>query len=236
MATAPARAAYLILRWLSGALEEHEIDWLISSTQSADYEESRALACRMRAVRHRGRQRPEWTLEAFLRQAAEPALPAAWARRMITAERRLSTAKAARHTPLEWAGTVSDLLDTAGWPGPRARSSAEFQVLTRFQQALDACASLGFDGRRISWSDFLAALGRTLNEMLFTPESTDAPIRSSGLQSPPGSAPMAHGSWERARRNGPRPAPPILSFPLECSAKLECRTLLPRRIGNWRAR
>jgi probable DNA repair protein len=180
MATAPARAAYLLLRWLTSALEEHEIDWLISSAQCADYEESSALAARMRAVRHRGRQRPEWTLEAFLRQAAEPLLPAAWARRMTAAQRRLSAVKAARQTPVEWAGMVSELLEAAGWPGPRARSSAEFQVLTRFQQALDACASLGFDGRRIPWSDFLAALGRTLNETLFTPESTEAPIQIVG--------------------------------------------------------
>lgn len=88
--------------------------------------------------------------------------------------------KAAAHTPVEWAGTVSQLLEAVGWPGSRARSSAEFQVLTRFQQALDLCASLGFDGRRIYWSDFLAGLGRTLNETLFTPESTDAPIQIVG--------------------------------------------------------
>jgi len=180
MSAAPVKAAYLILRWLTGALEEQEIDWLISSAQSADSEESHALAARMRTLRHRGRQRPEWTLEAFLRQTAFPPLPATWARRMSAAERRLRELKSPRQTPVEWAGTVSQLLQDAGWPGPRARSSAEFQVLTRFQQALDACASLGFDGRRIPWSDFLAALGRTLNETLFTPESTDAPIQIVG--------------------------------------------------------
>jgi ATP-dependent helicase/nuclease subunit B len=180
MATAPARAAYLILRWLTTALEEHEIDWLISSAQSADYEESLALAARMRAVRQRGRQRPEWTLGAFLRQAVEPPLPAAWAQRMTNAENRLNAVKASRQTLIAWTGTVSDLLEAAGWPGPRPRSSAEFQVLTRFQQVLDACASLGFDGRRIPWSEFLAALGRALNETLFTPESTDAPIQIVG--------------------------------------------------------
>ena len=190
----------------------------------------------MRAVRHRGRQRPEWTLEAFLRQAAEPALPAAWARRMITAERRLSTAKAARHTPLEWAGTVSDLLDTAGWPGPRARSSAEFQVLTRFQQALDACASLGFDGRRISWSDFLAALGRTLNEMLFTPESTDAPIQIVGPAESAGLS--ADGAWFLGASETKWPATGAANpfIPIGVQREAGMPHALPRRIGNWRAR
>ena len=68
----------------------------------------------------------------------------------------------------------------AGWPGARALTSAEFQALRRWQQTVDDCASLGFDGRRMAWSDFLAALDRAVDETLFAPESQDAPILIAG--------------------------------------------------------
>jgi probable DNA repair protein len=72
------------------------------------------------------------------------------------------------------------LLETAGWPGPAPLSSAEFQALRRFQQAVEAAGSLGFDGRRIPWADFLSALASALDETLFAPESQDAPIQIAG--------------------------------------------------------
>ncbi len=50
----------------------------------------------------------------------------------------------------------------------------------RWQQAVETCGSLGFDGRRIDWKDFLSQLGRTLDETLFAPESRDAPIQIAG--------------------------------------------------------
>ena len=68
----------------------------------------------------------------------------------------------------------------AGWPGARTFTSAEFQALRRWQQTVDDCASLGFDGRRIAWSDFLGALDRAVDETLFAPESQDAPILIAG--------------------------------------------------------
>ena len=72
------------------------------------------------------------------------------------------------------------MLETAGWPGEPPLSSAEFQALRRLQQAVEAAGSLGFDGRRILWAEFLAILARTLGETLFAPESQDAPIQIAG--------------------------------------------------------
>jgi probable DNA repair protein len=72
------------------------------------------------------------------------------------------------------------LLELVGWPGDRPLTSSEFQAHRRWQQTVDGCASLGFDGRRIEWKESLAALDRALNETLFAPESQDAPILISG--------------------------------------------------------
>jgi probable DNA repair protein len=179
---AHARAALLLLRWLTGPLAEHELDWLFANGQSAaSPEESSALQARMRALRRRGLQRPHWSLSAFTHQRTGPdPLPTPWVNRIAEAQRRLADLACRPQSPLDWAELVPQLLETSGWPGPSPLSSAEFQALRRFQQAVEAAGSLGFDGRRIIWADFLSVLARTLDETLFAPESQDAPIQIAG--------------------------------------------------------
>lgn len=176
-----ARGAQLLLRWLSGSIAENELDWLFSTDQmAASPDESRALTAFMRALRRRGLQRPHWTLEEFLRQRPRAELPDEWKVRMTQARQRLQEFARQSRTPVAWAEFSAQLLQIAGWPGARALTSAEFQALRRWQQAVDDCASLGFDGRRVAWSDFLAALDRAVNETLFAPESQDAHILIAG--------------------------------------------------------
>ena len=185
-----ARGAHLLLRWLTDAIEEHALDWLFSSgVTAAGADESRALAAFMRALRRRGWQRTRWRLDAFLNQHPGEALPAAWAARMTQAKRRLEEFTRANSTASQrdgaanaaaWVEVARELLTIAGWPGGRALTSAEFQVMRRWERAVDDCASLGFDGRRMGWMDFLAAMERVLHETLFAPESEDAPILFAG--------------------------------------------------------
>jgi len=176
-----ARGAQLLLRWLSDAISENELDWLLSTDQiAASPDESRALTAFMRALRRRGLQRPSWTLAEFLRQRPRAELPAEWTARMTQARQRLQEFARRPQIPLDSAEFVGQLLQITGWPGARPLTSAEFQALRRWQQTVDECASLGFDGRRIAWSEFLAALDRAANETLFTPESQDAPILIAG--------------------------------------------------------
>jgi probable DNA repair protein len=177
-----ARGAALLLRWLSGPIEEQELDWLFSTGQTAaDPQESLALQAYMRALRRRGLERTQWTLDAFLSQTrGAEMLPASWAQRMRQARTRLAEQKRRAQSPLDWATFVPHLLQIARWPGWRPLSSSEFQALNRWQQALDDCASLGFDARRFQWNEFLSQLSRTLEETLFAPESRDAPILIAG--------------------------------------------------------
>lgn len=175
------RGTHLLLKWLSSALEEREIDWLFSTRQATLGDaEHYALTGFMRALRRRSRERARWGLEPFLAQRANPEPPRAWVVRMLEAKRKLEEYARGPQTPLAWAELVPALLQTAGWPGARPLASAEFQALRRWQQAVDECASLGFDGRRMSWNEFLEALGRVLEETLFAPESHDAPIQIAG--------------------------------------------------------
>lgn len=176
-----ARGASLLLRWLDGALSESELDWLLSTGQAAaSPEESAALLATMRALRHRNLERTHWTLEAFLNQSHASLLPAPWSQRMIEAQRSLKAVQGRTQTPLDWAALVPQVLASAGWPGWRPLSSAEFQAADRWEKAVETCGSLGFDGRRIPWQDFLSALAHTLDETLFAPQSREAPILIAG--------------------------------------------------------
>lgn len=178
-----ARGAQLLLHWLSGAIAENEIDWLLSTGQmAASPDESRALTAFMRALRCRGLQRPRWTLEEFLCQHPRAGLPAEWTTRMTQARQQIQEFAHRAQTPIIWAEVLPQLFEMAGWPGAKRknRTSAEEQALRRWQETVESCASLGFDGRRIAWSDFLDTLDRAVDETLFAPESQDAPILIAG--------------------------------------------------------
>jgi probable DNA repair protein len=177
-----ARAACLVLRWLDGSLLEQELDWLLSTGHAgASAQESAALQATMRTLRHRGLERTQWTLAAFAGQrCAVELLPGPWLERVTQAQRRLADAARRPQSPLECAELVPRLLEELHFAGARPLSSAEYQALRRWQQAVESCGSLGFDGRRIGWRDFLSQLGRTLDETLFAPESRDAPIQIAG--------------------------------------------------------
>ncbi len=176
-----ARGAALLLHWLTESIDEHELDWLLSTGQlAASAAESLALTAFMRALRRKGLERTRWTLAEFLRQRPSAELPAAWIARLTQAQRRLQEFARRPQSPLAWAELSPELLELAGWPGGRPLTSAEFQAHRRWQQTVDDCASLGFDARSIEWKEFLAVLDRAVGETLFAPESQDPPILIAG--------------------------------------------------------
>ena len=175
-----ARSALLLLRWLKDALDENALDWLFASGSAASSEESATLQACMRTLRRFDQQRLQWPLEGFLNQGRiANAVPHQWKRRMIAAQRSLNEAVSFQN-PIDWADKVPYLLETIGWPGTQSQMSAEFQAGRRWQQALDTAGSLGFDGRRMAWHEFLAELEYAADDILFAPQSTDAPIQIAG--------------------------------------------------------
>jgi len=181
------KAAYLLLRWLTQPIAEHEIDWLLSTGFAASIEESSALQSVMREIRRRSNQQPQWTLRAFLsaiRQFGRSLEPGPhiefWAASITEMQRLLAEQSRRSQSPLAWAELIPQLLGTLKFAGSSPLSSAEFQAFDRWHQAVETCGSLGFDGRRIGWTDFLSTLARTLDSTLFAPESRDAPVQIAG--------------------------------------------------------
>jgi len=177
-----SRAAHLVLRWLDGSLAEQELDWLLSSGYvAANPQESAALVAYMRSLRCSSRERTHWTLTAFLgERSVSQLLPASWVERITAVQSRLADFARRPQRPLDWAEMTLHLLDELHFATARPLSSAEYQAVRRWQQAVESCGSLGFDGRRITWIEFLSPLGRTLDGTLFAPESRNAPIQIAG--------------------------------------------------------
>jgi hypothetical protein len=135
----------------------------------------------MRALRRSSMERTHWTLAAFLgERCASELLPASWVERITAAQRLLAGFARRAQSPLDWAELIPRLLDELHFAAARPLASAEFQALRRWHQAVESCGSLGFDGRRINWKEFLSQLDRALDETLFAPESRDAPIQIAG--------------------------------------------------------
>lgn len=178
------RAALLLLRWLSAPLTENELDWLLSTGLAAEAGVGSLLQAHMRHVRRKGLQQPEWTLKQFLQSFSQrtqdrPSL-SAWSSRFLETKKVVDEFARRPQSPLDWAERSPRLLESLSFAGSDTLSSAEFQANRRFQQALESAGSLGFDGRRIEWKDFLSVLTHTLDETLFAPESRDAPILIAG--------------------------------------------------------
>lgn len=176
---AAVRSAKVLLEWLHGSIEEQGLDWLFSSGYAADPVQSMMLQASMRTLRRRGLERTQWSLRTFLRQSSG-FVPERWAERMTEAANRLEEAARSLQSPLEWADLVPHLLETMGWLRNRQPSSAEMQAANRWQQAIDLCGSLGFNGRKLTWGEFLSELKRIVDETLYAPESEDAPIVIAG--------------------------------------------------------
>jgi ATP-dependent helicase/nuclease subunit B len=179
--TGPARSADMLLRWLDSDLAENELDWVFSSAYTtASATEAAGLLAGMRTLRRCGLQRTHWSLTTFLAQNARAKWPPSFTNRLRTAQTRLLAEAARTQNPAQWAELASELLKNIGWPGGSPSGSAEFQAIEASQSALESCGTLGFDGRRITWCEFLGELRVTLEESIFSRESEDAQILITG--------------------------------------------------------
>ncbi len=219
------RAAMLLLRWLSTPLAEYEVDWLFASGfATVGNEEREGALSLMRELRQRQRQQPEWQIQQFL-LAARSLRPEmrAWCGR-TEAVRVLFRGRTnnQRLSPREWSERLLGLLDAFAWPGGMPLSSANFQARQRFEQLIEGTAALGFDGRKVAWSDYMPALKEQLAESLFAAESSDAPILIAGPAEAAGLS--ADAIWMLGAEEGSWPASgstnPLLPFEVQQKASM----------------
>ena len=179
-----ARAALLLLAWMNKALAQEDLSWLILSGFVCEQEDEllpmAGLDARLRRLPMR---QPEQDLDTFLRflsEAGPEATPLAAFRRRLLASKRLLPQNGAWMSFAEWAGLAERILETVHWPGAYLLQSEDFQVEARWSQLLDSVAALSFDGRKVNYAEFLEVTQRHAGQMIFAPESRDAPVQILG--------------------------------------------------------
>jgi ATP-dependent helicase/nuclease subunit B len=186
LATVPVvKAALLLLRWLTGPLEQAAISWLtISGFLDAGGEDLAAMAALDAEIRKKDQMPSEVPLEVFTQY--RPRLDSETVRRFFYRLRDLQrTAQAEgvgsrRKTFPEWIDFSEARLREARWPGARVLESVEFQALKSWEGLTSEVAGLSFDGTRVSWREFVTVIDRYSAETIFAPESRGAPIQIMG--------------------------------------------------------
>lgn len=236
-----AQSAGLLLRWLSEPITETELDWLLGSGHVArSAEEEIGLQSVMLEMQRREWGRPEWGLEEFVAAAgrwarradSSSAVPAvnALRKRVNAVQGELGTASPAL-SPRLWAAEASQLLEILGWPGYRPLGSIAYQARERWKKVLEDCGALGFDGSRMTWSEFAGAVEDACNDAVFAAESemprviVTEPLESAGQ--------MADGIWflGAAERSWPAQGQPHPLLPIA----LQRRAGMPHASlhGDW---
>ncbi|HEX4985555.1 MAG TPA: PD-(D/E)XK nuclease family protein [Burkholderiales bacterium] len=84
-------------------------------------------------------------------------------------------------SPHAWGRHFSGVLAAAGFPGERGLDSDEFQTLAKFNEALAGFARLERVAPKMPVARALARLRHVCSQLLFQPETPDAPIQVLGI-------------------------------------------------------
>lgn len=75
----------------------------------------------------------------------------------------------------DWGTFFLELLNALNWPGSRGLSSHEYQIVQRFQQALNEFAALTAVNEKVNFSEALSWLRRILSDINFQPKTEAEP-------------------------------------------------------------
>lgn len=183
VATVPVlQAAILTLRWLATALPVEEItSLLLSGYLASSRDELRACSQADAALRDNTILSPLFSVERALK-ISRTALPQTLRLRLqstldFAAQNHFFSEK---RLPGSWAELSRLALDRIGWPGFRPADSIQFQAQRQWDRLLDELALLDLTSQPMTFSAFLGSLALHAQQMLFAPESTDAPIQIMG--------------------------------------------------------
>jgi ATP-dependent helicase/nuclease subunit B len=170
-----ARSALLLLRWMKHSLSPDQVSWLMLSGFLCEEEDELLPMAELDAkIRSRSMRQPEQDLNAFLQFAPPDKLSSRLrhGRRLLPHNDSLNFA--------QWVQVAEQILDAVHWPGAHVLRSEDFQVQARWTQLLDNVAALAFDGRTVSYKEFLEVLEHQAEPTIFAAESRDAPVQILG--------------------------------------------------------
>jgi ATP-dependent helicase/nuclease subunit B len=170
-----ARSALLLLRWMEQELLPDQVSWLLlSGFLCEEQDELLPLAEFDVKMRSRAMRQPEQDLDNFLRSAPPDKL-----RRGLQHARRLLSQNDSLNFA-QWVHLAEQILEAVHWPGAHVLENEDFQVQARWTHLLDSVAALTFDGRMVSYKEFIEVLEHQARQTIFAAESQDAPIQILG--------------------------------------------------------
>jgi len=177
-------AALLVLELCGRGMRFEQLSTLIRSPFLAGAEAEMAGRARLDAQLRR-RAEPVVNLDGLLvliRRAGQhgAACPVLLQRLVALAAFRRQHLSAAQ-APSGLAKRLSEALAVVGFPGERARDSAEFQTLTKWHEAVAALAGLDCVQPRMRYAEALSRLRRIAADMAFQPESPQVPVQVLGM-------------------------------------------------------
>ncbi len=185
------RAALLLLRWLQNPIAWEDASFLLTSGHIGGQSSSaqqQADAARLDAAIRKDPQAMEaeaefaWLLRR-LREKDGAALPdlRERLRNVATLAQHAAGTENTRRTYAEWSETIEQMLRAAGWSVYQAKTSAEFQLLTRWNFMLEELAMLDAIAERVSYSTLLVTLRDAAARTLYALETQNAPVQILGI-------------------------------------------------------
>ena len=170
------RTALLMLEFALGPLPLPRAGLLLRSpfAGGAEIERSKRALLDARLRRHGA-----W--EVAPRNLREEAESCPLFQRLLARFEKEAGKLAPEQRPSEWSRDVPKLLDALGWPGDRALSSREFQVMEAWRGLLSSFASLDVAMLRMSFDEAVARLRRIADATVFQVENEGAPVQIMGV-------------------------------------------------------
>lgn len=169
--------ALLLLALTMGALPARDVGTLLRSPFLHGAQREAAARALLDAALRRRRD-PEPGLGAILGEGARAGAgaPAVLLQGLEVLQRQVRALPARQRAP-EWARACSAMLKVAGWPGDRALTSIEYQVLSAWRELLGELAALDVVAGPMNFPAALRHLRRLAADRPFQPQTPEAPVQ-----------------------------------------------------------
>ncbi len=186
------RAALLLLRWLTQPIAWEAVSFLLTSGHigvGSLADRARLDAAIRKEPQSMGAEAEFAWLLRRLRQKDVAHLTgwqqsmgsvATLAQNALDSKTALGT-ETANRSYADWRELVEQMLRAAEWTLFSTQTSAEFQLLARWDQLLDELSTLDAVAERVSFSTLLAALADAAQRTLYTLETQNAPAQILGI-------------------------------------------------------
>ena len=185
------QAALLLLRWISRPIRFEEASFLLLSGHIGNSSPDARARLDATIRNHPKLLNPEpdfsWLLRLLQTNTKNELAPLLVCIQNVAIVARKAgiftdrTATTQRRTYAEWVGIIEQILSASEWDLLRGMSSAEFQILTRWNRMLDEIVKLDVVATRPTFPEALEKITAVAAQILYAQETQNAPVQIMGI-------------------------------------------------------